>query len=430
MPKIKYKVGDRIGPSQLILLKRVKKNKKWYGEFECPYCHSLFQTRLDRAVDCKDLDCGCQFLEKSRINGGKFYIDIAGQRFGKLVALYPTNPGDGKQMKWHCRCDCGNYADVTGDHLRTFHTTSCGKCRVSRGEVIIKNFLTQLNIKFEQQKTFPDCVNPKTGRLLRFDFYLPEKNLCLEYDGQQHFTGWFQEDNVSKSLEEYQYRDSLKNDYCKQKGITLVRVPYLDYSQLSFAYLCKKIGVYRQYSHGIESPPSESNNVINEYKGNTSAEIRKLLEPCRSDFVSILYNVDHDLNIGTTIRSNNAFLGKDIYIFGRRRFDTRGAVGTNHIEDVYYVEDIKKLFIDLKSQQYTIIAVDNSFDTATNLFDYEMPKKVAFVYGNEKDGIPQEVIALCDDMIYVRQEGSVRSMNVACCASVIMYEYTRQWRNK
>lgn len=93
----------------------------------------------------------------------------------------------------------------------------------------------QYNVYFEQEKIFKDCVNPKTNTYLRFDFYLPDYNCCIEYDGEQHFhipknkTSTFFTDKEIKNI---QYRDSIKNQYCLQNQITLIRIPYSQYNNI------------------------------------------------------------------------------------------------------------------------------------------------------------------------------------------------------
>ena len=109
---------------------------------------------------------------------------------------------------------------------------------ISKGERKVKEILENKGILFEQEKRFGDCRNPKTNALLSFDFYLPDYNLCIEYDGIQHFeeTTWRHE-----SLEDGQYRDSIKNQYCKDNNIKLIRIPYWDYDKLDEQYLLQKI---------------------------------------------------------------------------------------------------------------------------------------------------------------------------------------------
>lgn len=119
---------------------------------------------------------------------------------------------------------------------------SCG-CLVSKGEELLKKILIQTNIKFISQKTYEDCVNPKTNKPLKFDFYLPDYNCCIEYDGEQHFrysnNGW----NNKEHFENTQYRDNIKNLYCKNHNIKLVRIPYTDFNIIDTQYILNKINL-------------------------------------------------------------------------------------------------------------------------------------------------------------------------------------------
>ena len=76
---------------------------------------------------------------------------------------------------------------MTTRNLTSGSVRSCGRCKTSRGEEKVKEVLDKLKITYKQQYTFKDCINPNTGYLLRFDFYLPDYNCCIEYDGIQHF---------------------------------------------------------------------------------------------------------------------------------------------------------------------------------------------------------------------------------------------------
>ncbi len=79
-----------------------------------------------------------------------------------------------------------------------------------------------------------------TGTKLSFDFYLPNYNTCIEYDGKQHFeiTGGYYNEH---SFEELQNRDNIKNQYCENNNIKLIRVPYWDYDNLNETYLIERI---------------------------------------------------------------------------------------------------------------------------------------------------------------------------------------------
>ena len=202
--------GQPIGTHGLIVIKELspiihKKYKERQVEVLCPICNKPFQTDLRRLMR-KDSStrkavracpkCMREYNNERISALGKLSIkNLANMRFGNLTALYPTNKrcGNGYDVIWHCICDCGIELDVAGRDLQRGHTKSCG-CIKSRGEYKIAACLQNLNIIFYKQYIFQDCINPKTHFQLRFDFYLPEYNCCIEYDGIQHFEasgrGW------------------------------------------------------------------------------------------------------------------------------------------------------------------------------------------------------------------------------------------------
>lgn len=95
----------------------------------------------------------------------------------------------------------------------------CPKCKSSKGEKQIEQWLKEHNIEFIPQKRFKDCKNKS---LLPFDFYLPKTNICIEYDGIQHFYPTF----GSKAFELTKINDKIKNKYCKSNDIRLIRIKY------------------------------------------------------------------------------------------------------------------------------------------------------------------------------------------------------------
>jgi len=105
-----------------------------------------------------------------------------------------------------------------------FNGNGCPKCSESKGEKEIRNFLNEKDIIFTTQKKFKGC---KDKKLLVFDFYLPDYNICIEYDGEQHFKRFrFEKDD--KELIKRQNRDKIKNTYCKNNKIKLYRISYKD----------------------------------------------------------------------------------------------------------------------------------------------------------------------------------------------------------
>ena len=103
-----------------------------------------------------------------------------------------------------------------------YNGSGCPKCKNSKGETIISNFLKTQKIIFIPQKKFDDC---KFKYPLPFDFYLPEQNICIEYDGEQHFKPM----NIWGGYENFELikiRDNIKTEYCKKNGIKLLRIKY------------------------------------------------------------------------------------------------------------------------------------------------------------------------------------------------------------
>jgi hypothetical protein len=163
--------------------------------------------------------CGCALSEY--IN--TLTYDLTEQRFGMLVAKYCN----GKRQRdnriiWHCVCDCGNECDVDVNSLVGKHTQSCGCRHKSIKEQYIETILKDSAINYTPQYTFDDCKNVYK---LPFDFYLPEYNICIEYDGEQHFrpVEWFggEEGFIKRRKNDY-----IKTMYCLDNNIQLIRIPY------------------------------------------------------------------------------------------------------------------------------------------------------------------------------------------------------------
>lgn len=104
----------------------------------------------------------------------------------------------------------------------TLYGKGCPKCNESKGEKQVSLYLDKYNIKYETQKTFDGCYDIK---LLPFDFYLPDYNCCIEYDGKQHFEP-IEYFGGQETFEYTQKHDNIKNEYCKNNGISLLRIPY------------------------------------------------------------------------------------------------------------------------------------------------------------------------------------------------------------
>lgn len=123
---------------------------------------------------------------------------------------------------------CPEHGEFTQRPANHMLGNGCPICKSSKGELKIKNFLNKNNIRFVPQKTFNDC---QYKRRLPFDFYIPILNLCIEYDGKQHFipTSFGASRNEFNQIK---IRDSIKDYYCDLHNINLIRIPYYEFNNI------------------------------------------------------------------------------------------------------------------------------------------------------------------------------------------------------
>lgn len=218
--------------NRLTVIKRAGSNNQGKALWECKCdCGNMTMVTGIQLRNSAIKSCGCLQREKtSKIS----YIDRTGEKIGNFTLLdFHPRTKEQPYPKWRYKCNlCGsedNYATI--DNLRKQY--SCGCCSESKGERKIKALLKDNNIDFIQEKSFTDCLFNDTNRLARFDFYLPEKNIAIEYDGVQHFkqgNGCY--DNQEK-IQKTKEHDEIKNKYCKLNNICLIRIPYFHFDNLT-----------------------------------------------------------------------------------------------------------------------------------------------------------------------------------------------------
>lgn len=172
-------------------------------------------------------------------------------------------------------------------------------------------------------------------------------------------------------------------------------------------------------------------NVQDKFMNRTVEQIKDATEAGRSKMISVCMNLTSDFNKASIIRSHSAFLGAEIFIVGKRKFDRRGTVGTHCYNDIYQSQDLASVVDVLHSDGYKVVAIDNNVDFVCEpIYDVDIPVKTAYVYGEENSGIPADGLVLCDAIAYIPQFGAApRSLNVAAAASIAMSEYSRRHRD-
>lgn len=202
----------------------------WYCNCDCGTKDFVAKGAYLRAGRVQS--CGCYNKEASH---NKNMIDLTGQRYGQLTVLeeVPDIRRSGS-IVWRCICDCGNEALVSANALRTGNTISCG-CVSSKNEWIIKNHLQTLGIKYIPQYWFDDLRSPITNWVLKFDVAVidDDENIIfiIEYDGEQHEFGTRFSPDPKVNEEKFkktQLYDKIKNEYCEEHNIDLLRISFRD----------------------------------------------------------------------------------------------------------------------------------------------------------------------------------------------------------
>ena len=206
------------------------KNNKTKVEVICPFHGSFYVAPVHHVYN----KIGCPKCSGSHKRTTEEFIkdakEIHSDTYDYSLTEFKTTATDVKVIcKKH-----GLFVQKADYHLRG---SGCPKCNISKGEKEVMDGLKSLRVDFIHQKSFGDCLSLK-GRRLRFDFYLPEYNTCIEFDGRQHFIE-LEINRKRSSLEYIRENDSIKNDYCIFKGIRLIRIPY--YKQKEIFSILKQI---------------------------------------------------------------------------------------------------------------------------------------------------------------------------------------------
>lgn len=167
------------------------------------------------------VSCGCSVQEYY----DSISYNLMNQKFGLLTAIeYIGRKGEPGKFKrlWRCKCDCGRETLATVSDLVSGCTISCGCLSTSKGEYMVSELLHKNNIEYIPQYTFEDCRNILP---LPFDFYLPKPNVCIEYQGIQHYKP-IEHFGGKETFERVVMRDKIKKDYCKTHNIKLLCIPY------------------------------------------------------------------------------------------------------------------------------------------------------------------------------------------------------------
>ncbi|CAB4323696.1 MAG: rRNA methyltransferase [Actinobacteria bacterium] len=166
-------------------------------------------------------------------------------------------------------------------------------------------------------------------------------------------------------------------------------------------------------------------NVLDQYRYWTNEAIVAELDTRRHPFHVAIENWQHDMNIGTVVRTANAFNAAGVHIVGRRRWNRRGAMVTDRYMHVSHHDSIDALMDWAAAEGLAVVAIDlvpGSVPIETAL----LPERCVLVFGQEGPGLSPEVCARADLVCSITQFGSTRSINAGVASGIAMHTWIRQ----
>lgn len=169
----------------------------------------------------------------------------------------------------------------------------------------------------------------------------------------------------------------------------------------------------------------DTRNVIDRYRYWNMDAIVADLDSRRHPFHVAIENWQHDLNIGSIVRSANAFAAETVHIIGRRRWNKRGAMVTDRYQHVVHHPEVLDFVEWARAEKIPVIAIDN-VSGSVPIETFSLPKRCVFLFGQEGPGLSKEAIASANNIVEISQFGSTRSINASAAAAIVMHTWITQ----
>ncbi|PPF43078.1 rRNA methyltransferase [Pseudoclavibacter sp. AY1F1] len=166
-------------------------------------------------------------------------------------------------------------------------------------------------------------------------------------------------------------------------------------------------------------------NVIDRYRYWSMSAIVADLDTKRHAFHVAIENWQHDMNIGSIVRSANAFAADTVHIVGKRRWNKRGAMVTDRYQHVVHHETVAAFIEWARGEEMPVLAIDN-VPGCVPIETYELPERCVLLFGQEGPGVSEEAIEVSDAVLEISQFGSTRSINASAAAAVAMHTWVLQ----
>ena len=169
----------------------------------------------------------------------------------------------------------------------------------------------------------------------------------------------------------------------------------------------------------------DSRNVVDPYRYWRHEAIVADLDTRRHGFHVAVENWGHDFNIGSVIRTANAFNAAAFHIVGRRRWNRRGAMVTDRYQHEHHHPDVAHLAAWAAARELPVLGVDN-VPGSVPLEGYAVPRRCVLLLGQEGPGLSPEAVAASQVVLAITQHGSTRSVNAGAAAAIVMYHWALQ----
>ena len=163
-------------------------------------------------------------------------------------------------------------------------------------------------------------------------------------------------------------------------------------------------------------------NVVDRYRYWTVEAVVADLDTRRHPFHVAIENWAHDLNIGSVVRTANAFAAAQVHIVGRRRWNRRGAMVTDRYQHLAHHADVEALAVWAADAGLPLLGVDN-LPGSVPIDGYPLPRACVLLFGQESVGLSDSARAACVDVLHIRQFGSTRSINAGAAAAIAMHAW-------
>jgi tRNA G18 (ribose-2'-O)-methylase SpoU len=169
----------------------------------------------------------------------------------------------------------------------------------------------------------------------------------------------------------------------------------------------------------------DTRNVLDHFRYWKMEAIVAELDSRRHKYHVAIENWQHDLNIGSIVRTANAFLAEEVHIIGNRRWNRRGAMVTDRYQHVNHHPTVEEFVAWARSRNLPIIAIDN-VPGCQKIEEYSLPEECVLLFGQEGPGLSEAAIEAASVVLEITQFGSTRSINASAAAAITMHQWVMQ----